>query len=277
MLRRESERRRACVCCATCRAISGAGICSSSTTPGSLPRACSASASRVAAPSSASYLPPRHASTADSADSEVWDALMHPGQKLKPGASVRFEGDAGALKGEILDRRFFGRRTIRFGAGAWRQRDIGRSIAIGHVPLPPYIKRSDVAEDRERYQTVFARARGSIAAPTAGLHFTPQILDALDAAGVERAAITLHVGYGTFKPVRDRGRRITRRRSRSVRDRRSRRGSVSTVPSTRAGASLRSEPRRRVRWRMRRCAAGVASLPGPVRRRRSSIRASSSR
>ena len=135
------------------------------------------------------------------ADSEVWDALMHPGQKLKPGAIVRFEGEHGALKGEVLDRRFFGRRTIRL------ELERGDSVTsvidrIGHVPLPPYIKRSDVAEDRERYQTVFARARGSIAAPTAGLHFTPQILDALDAAGVERVAITLHVGYGTFKPVR---------------------------------------------------------------------------
>jgi len=135
------------------------------------------------------------------ADSEVWEALMHPGQKLKPGAIVRFEGEDGALKGEVLGRRFFGRRTIRL------ELERGDSVTsvidrIGHVPLPPYIKRSDVAEDRERYQTVFARARGSIAAPTAGLHFTPQILDALDAAGVERVAITLHVGYGTFKPVR---------------------------------------------------------------------------
>jgi S-adenosylmethionine:tRNA ribosyltransferase-isomerase len=70
------------------------------------------------------------------------------------------------------------------------------------VPLPPYIKRDDSAGDRERYQTVFARARGSIAAPTAGLHLTPQLLAALTARGVQRAEITLHVGYGTFQPVR---------------------------------------------------------------------------
>ena len=132
---------------------------------------------------------------------DVWEALMHPGQKLKPGALVRFEGDGGTLKAEVLERRFYGRRTIRLGL------ERGASIdsvvdAIGHIPLPPYIKRSDTAEDRQRYQTVYASVRGSVAAPTAGLHFTPQILDALDEIGVERAAITLHVGYGTFKPVR---------------------------------------------------------------------------
>ena len=70
------------------------------------------------------------------------------------------------------------------------------------MPLPPYIKRADTPADRERYQTVFARARGSVAAPTAGLHFTPELLDALERAGIERAEVTLHVGYGTFKPVR---------------------------------------------------------------------------
>ncbi len=70
------------------------------------------------------------------------------------------------------------------------------------MPLPPYIKRDDAVADRERYQTIYARARGSIAAPTAGLHFTPEILAALDARGVERTAITLHVGYGTFQPIR---------------------------------------------------------------------------
>jgi S-adenosylmethionine:tRNA ribosyltransferase-isomerase len=74
--------------------------------------------------------------------------------------------------------------------------------AIGHVPLPPYIRRADESGDRERYQTVYARARGSVAAPTAGLHFSEALLDALETRGVERAAVTLHVGYGTFKPVR---------------------------------------------------------------------------
>jgi len=130
----------------------------------------------------------------------VWQALMHPGQKLKPGARVVFEGDK-KLHGEVLERLFFGRRLIRL----WTDdgSDVDAAIdAIGHVPLPPYIDRPDAPSDRERYQTVFARTRGSVAAPTAGLHFTPALLDALRARGVERAEITLHVGYGTFQPVR---------------------------------------------------------------------------
>jgi S-adenosylmethionine:tRNA ribosyltransferase-isomerase len=138
---------------------------------------------------------------AAASSSRIYDALMHPGQKLKPGARVRFEGPAGALIAEVLARRFQGRRTIRLfvdGRG-----DVEALVdAIGHVPLPPYIKRPDAPADRERYQTVYARVRGSVAAPTAGLHFTPELLAALDAAGVERAEVTLHVGYGTFKPVR---------------------------------------------------------------------------
>ena len=78
----------------------------------------------------------------------------------------------------------------------------GAVDAIGHVPLPPYIKRDDRLDDRDRYQTVFAHARGSIAAPTAGLHFNPSLIAALAARGVQTTAITLHVGYGTFQPVR---------------------------------------------------------------------------
>lgn len=134
-------------------------------------------------------------------DDGVWEALMHPGQKLKPGARVRFEGAEGALNGEVLERRFFGRRTIRLTAEGGADPD-ALVDALGHVPLPPYIHREDTRADRERYQTVFARHRGSVAAPTAGLHFTDDILHRLDARGVERASITLHVGYGTFKPVR---------------------------------------------------------------------------
>ena len=134
-------------------------------------------------------------------DAVVWDALMHPGQKLKPGAVVRFEGDAGVLMGKVLARRFQGRRTIRL----WSES--GASVmalvdAIGHVPLPPYIRREDTAADGERYQTVYARVRGSVAAPTAGLHFTESLLEELGTRGVERVSITLHVGYGTFKPVK---------------------------------------------------------------------------
>jgi S-adenosylmethionine:tRNA ribosyltransferase-isomerase len=125
---------------------------------------------------------------------------MHPGQKLRPGARVVFEGSC-TLHGEVLDQRFYGRRVIRL------SREGGGSVddaieAIGHMPLPPYIKRADRPADRERYQTVFARERGSVAAPTAGLHFTPALNAALAARGIDIVEITLHVGYGTFQPVR---------------------------------------------------------------------------
>jgi S-adenosylmethionine:tRNA ribosyltransferase-isomerase len=131
----------------------------------------------------------------------VWEALVHPGQKLGPGARVLFERDGVRVRGEIVGRHFHGRRTIRLAA------DDGLNLAeaidrIGHIPLPPYISRDDRPADRERYQTVYARDRGSIAAPTAGLHFTAGLLRALAAKGVARTEVTLHVGYGTFKPVR---------------------------------------------------------------------------
>jgi S-adenosylmethionine:tRNA ribosyltransferase-isomerase len=130
-----------------------------------------------------------------------FEALVHPGQKLKPGGRVRFEGAAGGIDGEILERRFSGRRIVRLSPDAGHDLD-GLVDAIGHVPLPPYIHRGDEVADRERYQTVYAHDRGSVAAPTAGLHFTPQLLDTIAARGVTRAAVTLHVGYGTFKPIR---------------------------------------------------------------------------
>jgi S-adenosylmethionine:tRNA ribosyltransferase-isomerase len=134
-------------------------------------------------------------------DSQVWTALMHPGQKLKPGARVRFEGEAGVLVAEVVERHFHGRRTIRLWAESGG--DVDSLVdALGHMPLPPYIKRPDTAADRERYQTIFARSRGSVAAPTAGLHFTPALMTELTERGVQRANVTLHVGYGTFKPVR---------------------------------------------------------------------------
>jgi S-adenosylmethionine:tRNA ribosyltransferase-isomerase len=130
-----------------------------------------------------------------------WDALVHPGHKLNPGSQMVFRGGGYELKAEILARHFYGRRTIRLRAenDAALDEVVDR---IGHIPLPPYIKRDDAPGDRERYQTVYARERGSVAAPTAGLHFTDEILEALDRRGIERTAITLHVGYGTFQPVR---------------------------------------------------------------------------
>ncbi len=135
----------------------------------------------------------------------TWQALVHPGQKLKAGARVVFEDAARApgvrIRGEILERRYFGRRLVRFGFEGAPSLDAAVD-AIGHVPLPPYIHRPDTAADRERYQTVFAHARGSVAAPTAGLHFDANALSSLGAAGIGFATITLHVGYGTFKPIR---------------------------------------------------------------------------
>jgi S-adenosylmethionine:tRNA ribosyltransferase-isomerase len=134
-------------------------------------------------------------------DEERWEALVHPGQKLRPGGRVVFERGGQVLEVEVLERKYFGRRIVRLAAEAGR--DVNDVIdAIGHVPLPPYIHRADDLIDRERYQTVYAKARGSVAAPTAGLHLTPALLERLAAEGIERAEITLHVGYGTFKPVR---------------------------------------------------------------------------
>jgi S-adenosylmethionine:tRNA ribosyltransferase-isomerase len=137
-------------------------------------------------------------------DDAHWQALVHPGQKLKPGARFVVMDEARApgveIRGEICDRLLFGRRRVRMSVtGASLDAAIDQ---LGHVPLPPYIARPDTAADHERYHTIYARARGSIAAPTAGLHFDAKTLAALDAAGVGRTAVTLHVGYGTFKPIR---------------------------------------------------------------------------
>ena len=134
------------------------------------------------------------------ADGERWEALVHPGQRLKEGSRLEFGDDAHRIHGEVCARRFHGRRVVRLWTDGGSLSDV--IDTIGHVPLPPYIKRPDEGSDRERYQTIYARARGSIAAPTAGLHFTPDVLAALDARGIERVAITLHVGYGTFQPIR---------------------------------------------------------------------------
>lgn len=134
-------------------------------------------------------------------DSDRWDALMHPGQKMKPGTHARFGEGVLSLRAEVLSQHTFGRRVIRLTPAEGG--DVDRIVdAIGHMPLPPYIHRDDTAEDRERYQTVYASRRGSVAAPTAGLHLTPALLEALERRGIERVEITLHVGYGTFEPVR---------------------------------------------------------------------------
>ncbi len=135
-----------------------------------------------------------------------WRALVRPAKKIQVGETLLFpEADRRepALTAQVLSTGCFGERTLRF---APTPGFFGALERIGHLPLPPYIHRDraepNTPEDRERYQTVYSGARGSAAAPTAGLHFTPEILTALEARGVEIARITLHVGLGTFQPVR---------------------------------------------------------------------------
>jgi S-adenosylmethionine:tRNA ribosyltransferase-isomerase len=131
----------------------------------------------------------------------LWRALVRPGRKVAIGERLVFPAPTGeiVLEAEILERGQFGERLLQF-----EPVDDFFSILdqIGHMPLPPYIRRDDAQQDRERYQTVFSHERGSVAAPTAGLHFTPRTLEALAAGGVEIARITLHVGLGTFAPLR---------------------------------------------------------------------------
>jgi S-adenosylmethionine:tRNA ribosyltransferase-isomerase len=134
--------------------------------------------------------------TKDLGDCE-WEALVHPGRRIGIGERLFF-GDH-ELEAEVMGRVTFGERRLRFRPVP---DFLDRVERLGHVPLPPYIGRADRPEDRERYQTVYARERGSVAAPTAGLHFTPEILGRIRQRGIELAEITLHVGLGTFQPVR---------------------------------------------------------------------------
>ncbi len=135
------------------------------------------------------------------AGENLWRALVRPGRKVAIGERLVFPGQDGKIKleAEVLERGKFGERLLRF-------EPVDDFFAIldriGHMPLPPYIRRHDEDADRERYQTVFSHEPGSVAAPTAGLHFTPEMLDALTARGIEIARITLHVGLGTFAPLR---------------------------------------------------------------------------
>jgi S-adenosylmethionine:tRNA ribosyltransferase-isomerase len=122
---------------------------------------------------------------------------VRPGRKTGVGERLFFGDDE--LEAEVVDRGSFGERRIRFTPVS---DFFARVEKLGHVPLPPYIAREDRATDRDRYQTIYARERGSVAAPTAGLHFTPEILNRLREGGVETTEVTLHVGLGTFQPVR---------------------------------------------------------------------------
>jgi S-adenosylmethionine:tRNA ribosyltransferase-isomerase len=133
-----------------------------------------------------------------SADPNGWECLVRPGRKIGVGEHLFF-GDQDDLEAEVLSRGSFGERRIRFAPTENFFQVIER---LGHVPLPPYIARADRAGDHERYQTVYAKERGSVAAPTAGLHFTPEILSRLQHRGIETTELTLHVGLGTFQPIR---------------------------------------------------------------------------
>jgi S-adenosylmethionine:tRNA ribosyltransferase-isomerase len=130
-----------------------------------------------------------------------WHALVRPGRKVAIGERLVFPAPGGQiiLEAEVLERGQFGDRLLEF---APVEDFFAVLDSIGHMPLPPYIHRDDADADRERYQTVFSRERGSVAAPTAGLHFTPQMLESIAARGVEIARVTLHVGLGTFAPLR---------------------------------------------------------------------------
>lgn len=131
-------------------------------------------------------------------DDHEWDALCRPARRLKKGAVILF-GD-GLLTAEIIDKGEHGHVRVRLTSAL----PVGEVIdTVGKTPLPPYIRRPATEEDRRRYQTVYAEIRGSVAAPTAGLHFNEETLAAIAAQGVKTAKVTLHVGIGTFRPLSD--------------------------------------------------------------------------
>ena len=128
---------------------------------------------------------------------DVWQGLVHPGRKIRTGEVLVFGG--GELEAEVLGRGEYGLRKVLLRA---REGTVASAIdRLGHVPLPPYVSRPDDAADRDTYQTVYAKVRGAVAAPTAGFHFTQRVFDALREHRIEICEITLHVGPGTFRPV----------------------------------------------------------------------------
>jgi len=141
-------------------------------------------------------------------DERTWEALVRPGRKVRSGEKLAFNhalggradssGKAPTLEAEVIGRGEFGLRILRFPEGISVAKMLEK---VGHIPLPPYIRRPDEELDRLRYQTVFARRPGSVAAPTSGLHFTKPVLSRLEEHGIERVEITLHVGLGTFQPI----------------------------------------------------------------------------
>src|SRR5579862_4840153 len=131
-------------------------------------------------------------------EADLWEALVRPGRKIRNGEQLVFDGSK--LAAEVVGRGPYGFRQLRFHSGSEPVSEV--IDKIGHVPLPPYIRRVDEAADRDRYQTVFAKQPVAVAAPTAGLHFTPGIINELRQRGIEIAEITLEVGLGTFQPIR---------------------------------------------------------------------------
>ena len=131
-------------------------------------------------------------------EGDVWETMVRPGKRLRPGDVVSF-GENSELRAEITDYGDDGTRIVRFSYDGVFMEILER---LGAMPLPPYIERSSELEDKERYQTVYCREEGSVAAPTAGLHFTEQLLEDVRAKGVRTAFVTLHVGIGTFRPVK---------------------------------------------------------------------------
>ncbi|NNE98171.1 MAG: tRNA preQ1(34) S-adenosylmethionine ribosyltransferase-isomerase QueA [Pyrinomonadaceae bacterium] len=131
-------------------------------------------------------------------EGQTWETLARPARRLKPGKKINFGKE---LAGEVMEKTSEGRVLIKFDFSGSFDEVLDE---IGQTPLPPYINREEgtLDKDRQRYQTIYAKERGAIAAPTAGLHFSPEILDEIKAVGAEITEITLHVGYGTFEPVR---------------------------------------------------------------------------
>jgi S-adenosylmethionine:tRNA ribosyltransferase-isomerase len=131
-------------------------------------------------------------------ESDIWQALVRPGRKLPVGERITF--GTGELEAEILSRGELGVRTVRFSSR--NDQTVENQIErLGHIPLPPYIEREDESADRERYQTVFAKIPGAVAAPTAGLHFSSEMMERIRGKGIETCELTLNVGLGTFQPI----------------------------------------------------------------------------
>lgn len=131
-------------------------------------------------------------------ENKLWDVLVEPARKIRIGNKLYFGED---LMAEVIDNTTSRGRTIRFLFEGSNEELYTRLDEIGEMPLPPYIEREPREEDKERYQTIFAKERGAVAAPTAGMHFTPGLIKKIEKKGVEVLPITLHIGWGTFRPV----------------------------------------------------------------------------